>query len=463
MSAYSMGPPNGYNESLKTWSLHDCPVYNGVASGRRATSLVGRLSPMMRKKWTRVEAVREIAQNMCDACVMSLSKSFLQNLSSGIHWKVVPVVVPLDSEVRGWKFFLNGIYAAEVSAFIDREKDGQHTAKVAFYNRGRAIPAEFFLPNTTDKTDQSVSEPFLVGGFGQGMCIENAALYTTVLALLFVSHCALIGLKDAIATLMDESAMHNYPIQSIAFFGYSPRSPVALDNGGDYRSTARKRFMLKRCIKPKHTMACDMGLDEKHRTLQVCFANSHDKMPKPAKLLFQGDVPGTLVSFQFEPMSLADSKHQLDLIMHAFQSHILFDDIAEGVDVEMAKGPQPSKVFTKLKNCEDIHSQVFIFPGLLLSTPDTPDKHGFSIMLSKKDLGSFSGRERFVHWKQIQKKFVRAVSTAAIMEISANSKTCVVASMLLFLQLILFISTGCQCSLDFKPFSTASSPKQPMK
>jgi hypothetical protein len=105
MLAYSMGPPNGYSESLKTWSLHDCPVYNGVASGSRQTNMVGRLSPMMRKKWTRVEAVREIAQNMFDACVMSLSKSFFQNLSSGIHWKVVPVVVPLDSEVRGWKFF----------------------------------------------------------------------------------------------------------------------------------------------------------------------------------------------------------------------------------------------------------------------------------------------------------------------------------------------------------------------
>jgi hypothetical protein len=144
---------------------------------------------MMRKKWTRVEAVREIAQNMCDARVMSLSKSFLQNLFSGIHWKVVPVVVPLDSEVRGWKFFLNGIYAAEVSAFIDREKDGQHTAKVAFYNRGRAIPAEFFLPNTTDKMEKTVSNKtdkiekdwgksaqFLVGGFGQGLIALRARL-----------------------------------------------------------------------------------------------------------------------------------------------------------------------------------------------------------------------------------------------------------------------------------------------
>jgi hypothetical protein len=126
-------------------------------------------------------------------------------------------------------------------------------------------------------------------------------------------------------------------------------------------------------------------------------------------------------------MSLTDCKCQLDLIMNACQSHIIFDDVAEGVNVEMAKGPQPSKVFTRLKNGEDIHSQVFIFPGLLLSTPDTPDKHGFSVMLSKKDLGSFSGRERFVHWKQIQKKFVRAVSTAAINEISADSETCVVA------------------------------------
>jgi hypothetical protein len=34
-------------------------------------------------------------------------------------------------------------------------------------------------------------------------------------------------------------------------------------------------------------------------------------------------------------------------IMHACQSHIIFDDIAEGVDVEMAKGPQPSQVFTR--------------------------------------------------------------------------------------------------------------------
>jgi hypothetical protein len=192
------------------------------------------------------------------------------------------------------EIFLNGIYAAEVCAFIDREKDGQHTAKVAFYNRGRAIPVEFVLPNTTDK-DQSVSEPFLVGGYGQGMCIERATLYTTLLALLFVSDCALIGLKDAIATLMDESSMHN-PIQSISFFGYSPRSPEQLDNGGEYKSTVRKRFTLKKFVKPKHTMACDMGLDEKHRTLQVCFANSHDKIPKPAKLLFQGDFPGTVVS-----------------------------------------------------------------------------------------------------------------------------------------------------------------------
>jgi hypothetical protein len=38
---------------------------------------------MMRKKWTRVEAVREIVQNMCDACVMSLSPRYVSKLSCG--------------------------------------------------------------------------------------------------------------------------------------------------------------------------------------------------------------------------------------------------------------------------------------------------------------------------------------------------------------------------------------------
>jgi hypothetical protein len=63
---------------------------------------------------------------------------------------------------------MNNVYAAEVCGFIELQKDGQFITKVMFYNRGRAIPANFFLSNTTDKdSSKSISE-FIVGGFGQG-------------------------------------------------------------------------------------------------------------------------------------------------------------------------------------------------------------------------------------------------------------------------------------------------------
>jgi hypothetical protein len=169
-----MGPPHGYTEIPTIWNLQSCPVYTGIKPGRRQSSMAARLSPMMRHKWTRAEAVREIAQNMCDACVMSVSPRFVENLSSasssfsGIQWKTVPLEVPGDSDVRGWKLYMNDVYAAEVCGLIEQQKDGQFITKVMFYNRGRAIPANFFLSNTTDKdASKSISE-FIVGGFGQG-------------------------------------------------------------------------------------------------------------------------------------------------------------------------------------------------------------------------------------------------------------------------------------------------------
>jgi len=140
--------------------------------------MAARLSPMMRKKWTRVEAFREIAQNMCDACVMSLSPRFVGKLSCcGIKWTAVPLDVGA-ADVCGWKMLLNGVYAAEVCGIIeaDNASSGTYTATVLFYNRGRAIPANFFVSNTTDKAEDgvgSVSE-FLVGGFGQGLTTPHA-------------------------------------------------------------------------------------------------------------------------------------------------------------------------------------------------------------------------------------------------------------------------------------------------
>jgi hypothetical protein len=102
----------------------------------------------------------------------------------------------------------------------------------------------------------------------------------------------------------------------------------------------------------------------------------------------KGDVPGTVVSFQFEAMAFSGAKKQLDLIMHAFEAHILFDPTAKGVWLRLeAKHPQPSKVFTSFKSWKGSHSKVFIYPGLLLSCADTPDTQGFSVTLSKKDLG----------------------------------------------------------------------------
>jgi hypothetical protein len=231
------------------------------------------------------------------------------------------------------------------------------------------------------------------------------------------------GLKDAIATLMDEAAMNFFPIQGISFFGYSPRSPDQPDNEGQYKSTKCKRFILKKCVKPHRGIACDMGLDEKDATLQVCYSNSHDKLPKSAKCVLEGDVPGTVVCFQFEAMSFSVAKQQLDRIMHAFEAHILFDPTAVGVWLRLeAKHPQPSKVFTSCKSWEGSHSKVYIYPGLLLSCADTPDTQGFAVMLSKKDLGSsfVQGRERVVSWNQVQKKFVRAISTAAVQEIETS-------------------------------------------
>lgn len=223
--------------------------------------------------------------------------------------------------------------------------------------------------------------------------------------------------------------MSFHPIQAISFFGYSPRSPDQPSNDGTYKSTARKRFILKKVVKPHHVIACDMGLDEKDATLQVCYSNSHDKLPKSAKCMLEGDVPGTVVSFQFEAMAFSGAKKQLDLIMHAFEAHILFDPTAKGVWLRLeAKHPQPSKVFTSCKSWEGSHSKVFIYPGLLLSCADTPDTQGFSVMLSKKDLGSsfVQGRERVVCWGQVQKKFVRAISTAAVQEVQTHAQTCVI-------------------------------------
>jgi hypothetical protein len=174
-----------------------------------------------------------------------------------------------------------------------------------------------------------------------------------------------------------------------------------------------------------------MGLDERDRTLPVCYANSHNKLPKPAKGVFKGNVPGTVVSFQFQPMSLTDSKKQLGHIMEALKTHVLFDSTAAGLDVNVVvpKGLQPSTVFTHCK--QDPHSEVFIYPGLLLSTPETPDSAGFAVMLSKHDLGARfqQGRERCVDWTQVQRSFVRAIASAAMHEILIKVEMCVSLSL----------------------------------
>jgi hypothetical protein len=188
-----MGPPQGYTESPNIWNLQSSPFYTGVKPVRRQTSMAAGLSDKMRHMWTRVEAVREIAQNMCDACVMSVYPRFFENTSSssspsfssspssssfsGIQWKILPLEVTGDSNVRGWKMFMNDVYAAEVCGFMEQQKDGQHVTKVMFYNKGRAIPANFFVSNTTDKdASRSISE-FLVGGFGQGECLVARLLF----------------------------------------------------------------------------------------------------------------------------------------------------------------------------------------------------------------------------------------------------------------------------------------------
>jgi len=246
----------------------------------------------------------------------------------------------------------------------------------------------------------------------------NCATLTTFLA----------GLKDAIATLMDDGAMNTNPIHSISFFGYSPQSPPQYDDEGDFKSTTHKRFMLKRSVKAQHAGVCPLGLDEKDRTLQICYANSHTKLPKPAKGLFQGQIPGTLVCLQFQSMSLKDARTQLTLAMDAVRMHALFDASAVGLDVNviLPKGLQPSTVFTRCN--QDPHSKVFIYPGLLLSTPQTPDTEGFAVMLSKHDLGLRfqQGRERCVDWHQVQGSFVRAIASAAM----AKTEMCAVMTRL---------------------------------
>ena len=74
---------------------------------------------------------------------------------------------------------LNGVYAAEVCGIIeaDNANSGTYTAKVLFYNRGRAIPVNFFISNASDKVNDRVSvsvSEFLVGGFGQGLTGPHA-------------------------------------------------------------------------------------------------------------------------------------------------------------------------------------------------------------------------------------------------------------------------------------------------
>ena len=117
---------------------------------------------------------------MCDACVMSLSLRFIFKLSCGIKWTVVPLKVAAD-DVRGWKMLLHGAYAAEACGFIEADNagmgeiTGMHNNKVLFYNRGRAIPANFFSSNTTDKDMAGSASEFLVGGFGQVDSCDHAS------------------------------------------------------------------------------------------------------------------------------------------------------------------------------------------------------------------------------------------------------------------------------------------------
>jgi hypothetical protein len=78
------------------------------------------------------------------------------------------------ADACGWKLLLTNVYAAEVCGIIEADNSGMgqyvgtHIAKALFYNRGRAILANFFLSNTTDKDSTGSMSEFLVGGFGQG-------------------------------------------------------------------------------------------------------------------------------------------------------------------------------------------------------------------------------------------------------------------------------------------------------
>jgi hypothetical protein len=233
-------------------------------------------------------------------------------------------------------------------------------------------------------------------------------------------------LKDAIATLMDDGAMHSNPIHSISFFGYSPQSPMQYDEHGNAKATSHKRFLLKKTVKAMHAGVCDMGLDERDRALQISYANSHAKLPKTAKSLFQGHVPGTVVCIQFQSSSLKDAKIQLEHIMDALKQHVLFDANSVGLDVNVVlpKGSQPSTVFTRCN--QDLQSKVFMYPGLLLSTPETPDTDGFAVMLTKRDLGPRLqrglSRERYLDWHQVERSFVRAIASAAILEIHTKAE-----------------------------------------
>ncbi len=85
------------------------------------------------------------------------------------------------ADACGWKLLLTNVYAAEVCGIIEADNSGMgqyvgtHIAKALFYNRGRAILANFFLSNTTDKDSAgSMSVGFRIfGEHKTGLFVAN--------------------------------------------------------------------------------------------------------------------------------------------------------------------------------------------------------------------------------------------------------------------------------------------------
>lgn len=120
-------------------------VVNGMSRKNIATGVTVRVEDTKLQSWNESSVVRELAQNLSDACIRVASLDPNRDVTRpSMRWSC-------KKTEHGVELRLNDKLAGEFKVYISNEDEsnaGQCEVKMVIYNRGCAIPPEAFVPGS---------------------------------------------------------------------------------------------------------------------------------------------------------------------------------------------------------------------------------------------------------------------------------------------------------------------------